>query len=66
MSSLTPQEWKSGDAIWVVEAIGPPKIVQALLARLQKTKSSATPVKIRTRGKDGKPTLAQLVERKRP
>ena len=55
---LTPGEWKCGDILWVIEAVGEAPLVQALLKRLLATGAKGRPVKMRARGKDGKMRVA--------
>jgi hemolysin-activating ACP:hemolysin acyltransferase len=50
---LNPAEWKSGDILWVVEAIGDPKIVQAMLQNAAAKDWKDRNVNLRVRGKDG-------------
>ncbi|MEQ1673100.1 MAG: toxin-activating lysine-acyltransferase [Hyphomicrobium sp.] len=57
---LTPREWTSGDQIWMVEAVGESRAVQALLQRMAGTVWKDKTVKIRTRGKDGKMAIGEL------
>ena len=51
--NLTAKDWTSGPHLWIVEAAGPPKVVNALLKRLQAAIGDAVPVKVRTRSSDG-------------
>ncbi len=57
---LAPKEWKSGETFWVVEAIGEPRILQALLKQLSDTHWVGKTVKLRTRDRDGKPQVGTL------
>ncbi len=57
---LTPQEWKSGDIIWVVDAVGQPRIVDALLKQVMKTTWKGRNAKMRARTKDGQCAVATL------
>lgn len=50
---LAPNEWKSGDILWVVEAVGDPKILQAMLQRAASKEWQGREVNLRIRGKDG-------------
>ena len=50
---LKAEEWRSGDNLWVIEAVGEPQLVQALLKRLLATAAKGRPIKMRTRARDG-------------
>ena len=60
---LQPREWKSGNILWVIMAVGDERIVQGVVKRLQEKEWANKPAKIFARAKDGKPTIATL-ERK--
>lgn len=51
--TLKPEEWKSGDILWVVEAVGDPKILQAMLQRTSQNEWKGRPANLRIRDKDG-------------
>jgi len=51
---LRPDEWKSGDIPWLIDAIGPPDVVKAMLQRLGQAVFKGTPYKIRARDSEGK------------
>jgi hemolysin-activating ACP:hemolysin acyltransferase len=57
---LKPQEWKSGELIWVVAAVGDGRVVQAMLKRLHETEWANKQAKMLARDKHGKPTVATL------
>ena len=57
---LAPQEWKSGDILWVIATVGDKRILQGMLNHLQQKDWAQKPVKILTQGKDGKPTVTLL------
>lgn len=50
---LNPSEWKSGDIIWVVDAVGEPQMVQAMLRRMAEKDWQGRQVKMKARDKDG-------------
>jgi cytolysin-activating lysine-acyltransferase len=50
---LRPDEWRSGDILWLVDVIGAPDAVRQLLTRLQSEAFKDRPVKVRRRGVDG-------------
>ena len=58
---LQPQEWKSGDMIWVILAAGDERVIQGMLKQLQEKEwADKKPAKIFARAKDGKPTVVTL------
>ena len=50
---LNPSEWRSGDIIWVVDAVGEPQMVQAMLRRMAEKDWQGRQVKMKARDKDG-------------
>lgn len=50
---LRPDEWKSGDIPWLIDAIGPPDVVKAMVQRLGQAVFKGTPYKIRARDSEG-------------
>lgn len=59
---LRPDEWKSGEILWLIEAIGEPRVTAGLLKELSDKTFKNRPVRMRVRGKDGKPAVRTLVE----
>ncbi len=57
---LKPEEWKSGDIVWIVDTVGEPKAINALLQHLKQNEMKDSRVKMRVMGKDGKPTLGRV------
>jgi hemolysin-activating ACP:hemolysin acyltransferase len=57
---LRPDEWKSGDILWLVEVIGDGRVVPPLLKQLSETVFKGREVKLRIQGKDGKPSVTTL------
>ena len=57
---LKPAEWKSGSHVWIVEAVGEPKAINALLQHLKQNELKEARVKMRVAGKDGRPTLGRV------
>ncbi len=57
---LSAAEWTSGDILWVVEAIGEPKVLREMLKRLATKDWAGKAVKMRAKGKDGKAVVAVL------
>ena len=50
---LRPDEWRSGDILWLVDVIGSPDAGAQLLTRLQNDAFKGRQVKVRRRGVDG-------------
>lgn len=57
---LKPEEWRSGEHTWIVEALGDPKAVSALLQHLKQNELKDKTVRMRVRGQDGKMTAGRL------
>jgi len=57
---LATEEWKSGDILWVMEAVGEPSVVSKILSRLFLTEWRGRSAKIRVKGDDGKPVVRLL------
>jgi len=57
---LKPNEWRSGDILWVIDAIGDARAVTAVLKRIRENEWKGRAVKIRTRTKDGKAVVRVL------
>jgi hemolysin-activating ACP:hemolysin acyltransferase len=58
---LRPDEWKSGDIVWLIEAVGDPRVLPGLLKQLQASGPlKGREVKMRVRGEDGKPAIRAL------
>lgn len=57
---LQPNEWRSGDVIWIVEAAGDRRVIAAQLKRLTSAEWKGRVVKLRVRGQDGKPAVRVL------
>lgn len=57
---LKPVEWSSGDKVWVMEALGDPRVVEAMLKKMSETAWAGRTVKFRTRNKDGQAVIATL------
>jgi hemolysin-activating ACP:hemolysin acyltransferase len=50
---LQPAEWKSGDILWLIDALGEPRIIEAMLKRLVQTEWKGRDARMRARTKDG-------------
>jgi hemolysin-activating ACP:hemolysin acyltransferase len=57
---LKPQEWKSGDILWVITAVGQEQVVQGMLKKIQDRQWKRRPAKAYARDKDGKPRIITL------
>ena len=57
---LKPEEWKSGDIIWLVHAAGETRFVRHLVDELTKTTLKGRQVKVLGRDQAGKPKLHVL------
>jgi len=51
---LKPEEWKSGDVLWLVHAAGPTRFVRFVVDQLAKTTFKGREVKVRGRDREGK------------
>jgi hemolysin-activating ACP:hemolysin acyltransferase len=51
---LRPDEWKSGDILWLIDVVGDSRAVPQLLKQLVETAFKGRAAKMRTLGKDGK------------
>ena len=50
---LQPNEWKSGDILWLVDAVGDPKFTRALVKKLAEREWGGKSVRFKGRDKDG-------------
>lgn len=57
---LATKEWRSGEILWLMEAIGEPKVVSAMLQQLQKSAWGGRPVKMRAMDPSGKIVIRTL------
>jgi len=60
---LSPNEWKSGDILWIVEAIGEQKLLQAMLQNAVVREWNGRPANLRVRGPDGAYKIAVIKPR---
>ena len=60
---LSPNEWKSGDILWIVEAIGEQNLLQAMLQNAVVREWNGRPANLRVRGPDGSYKIAVLKPR---
>ena len=57
---LKPEEWRSGDHVWIIEALGEPKAITAMLQHLKQNEFKDRKVRMRVRGQDGKITVGRV------
>jgi cytolysin-activating lysine-acyltransferase len=57
---LRPDEWKSGEQLWLIEAAGDARILNGLLRQLSDAVFKGKDVRVRARGAQGKPTVQLL------
>jgi cytolysin-activating lysine-acyltransferase len=57
---LRPDEWRSGDILWLISAVGDARLIPQFLKQLERTAFKGREVKLRTRGRDGKTTVELL------
>ena len=57
---LRPDEWRSGDILWLIDVIGDQSVVQQLLKNLGEKTFKGRDVRTRARGADGKPNVTIL------
>jgi len=58
--ALSSSDWRSGDIPWLVEAVGPPHIVQHLLTQLQSSTFKGRELRMRTMDANGKLTVGMF------
>ncbi|MGI9381733.1 MAG: toxin-activating lysine-acyltransferase [Methyloligellaceae bacterium] len=63
---LRPDEWRSGDILWMVDAVGAPQTVNALLERLGSTVFQNKPFKIRAADNEGKRSVKVVQASEKP
>ena len=57
---LQPQEWTSGDIVWLMHAAGETRFVRHVVEELSKTTFKGRAVKVLGRDQDGKPKVHML------
>ncbi|HJQ61206.1 MAG TPA: toxin-activating lysine-acyltransferase [Vineibacter sp.] len=57
---LKPAEWKSGDIVWIVEAIGDPRALNPMLKSLRQREWKDRTIKTRTLDAQGRPVVKEL------
>ncbi len=57
---LHPSEWKSGDNLWLIDVVGPPQIIQGMMAQLGSSVFEGKSFNVRHRDKDGKRSIRTI------
>ena len=57
---LRPDEWRSGDVLWLIDAVGDGNAIPHLLRQVQEMVFKACDVKMRTLDADGGPVVRFL------
>jgi cytolysin-activating lysine-acyltransferase len=57
---LRPDEWRSGDVLWLIDAVGEAKAIPHLLRQVQETVFKARDVKMRTVDANARPIVRLL------
>ena len=57
---LAPEDWKSGDIVWVVATAGEGRVLSEMLKQLAKREWGGKDVRVVVRPKGGEPTVATL------
>lgn len=57
---LKPEDWRSGDILWLVDAVGPAKLIGSMLQQLHGKVFKGRQVKLRAQGQDGKPGVRTM------
>jgi len=57
---LSGNEWKSGNNLWIIETVGQPKIVKAMVRQLIEGAFKGRHFKFCTRSADGTPSIEEF------
>ncbi len=57
---LRPDEWTSGETLWLIDAVGAPEAVKAMVERMGEAVFEGKPFKLRARDKDGKISIQTI------
>jgi hemolysin-activating ACP:hemolysin acyltransferase len=57
---LRPDEWRSGDILWLVDAVGDPRVVPQLIKQLLETTFKGREAKMRAAGENGKVVIQRI------
>ena len=55
--ALAPAEWRSGSNIWIIDAVGPGKVIEAMLNKFASGPLKDKPMKLRRKADDGTITV---------
>lgn len=57
---LKPEEWRSGKNVWIIEAVGEPKAINAVLQHLKQNELKDARVRMRVVGENGKAGIGRV------
>ena len=57
---LRPDEWTSGDTLWLIDVVGAPEAVKAMIERMSEAVFEGKPFKLRARGTDGQVSIQTI------
>lgn len=57
---LAMQDWRSGPHLWVMDAVGDPRVIGSMFERLVQNEWKGQSAKMRTRNPEGKPVIATI------
>lgn len=57
---LKPEDWRSGDILWIVEAVGEPRALETMLKAIGEREWKGRPVKVRGLDDFGRPVVKTL------
>ncbi len=57
---LRPEDWRSGDILWIIEAVGDPRAIGPLLKAFRDQNPNGRSAKVRITSKDGKVSVVEL------
>ena len=60
---LRPDEWRSGDILWLIDAVGDPRVVPQLVKQLVETKFKGREAKMLARGENGKVIVQRIASK---
>lgn len=57
---LRPEDWRSGDILWIIETVGDPRAIGPLLKAFRDQNPNGRSAKVRVTSKDGKVSVVEL------
>ena len=60
---LRPDEWQSGDILWLIDAVGDPRVVPQLLRQLVETAFKGREAKMLARAENGKMIVQRIASK---